>query len=255
VRSVVLDSVLPPDVNFDEMSAVNLIRALNVVFDGCAVDRACAAANPNLGQKFAELVARADREPLALDADATVRGAQVVGAIYAALHSPRTIPQIPRIITSAAKGDYTALTQLVRENLGPSSFTWGLRLSVWCGEEMPFEDPQRIASQVSPALGLGGIDEGAATPALCRAWNVAPAPAVENEPVRSDVPTLIFAGEFDPDTPPRWGRRLLEAMPNARFVELRGRSHGAAFNQCGTEILRAFLRAPRAPLTVDCALR
>jgi pimeloyl-ACP methyl ester carboxylesterase len=255
VRSLVLDSVLPLEVNFDEVSAANLLRSLNLVFDVCAIDRECGAANPNLRQKFLELVARADREPLPIDAEATVRGAQVVDAIYSALHSTQAIPVIPRIITNAANGNYAALQQLVRENLGPSRFTWGLRLSVWCSEEMPFEDPQRIASQASPTLGLGGLDAGGPSPALCRAWNVAPAPAVENEPVKSDVPVLIFSGEFDPDTPPEWGRRLLDAMPNARFVELRGRSHGSAFNACGSEIIMAFLRAPRGPLAVDCALR
>ena len=233
VRSVVLDSVLPPEANFDEAATANLVRALNVVFDTCAIDRECGAANPNLRQKFAELVARADREPLPIDADAQVRGAQVVDAIYSALHSPQAIPLIPRIITNASNGNYAALQQLIRDNLGPSRFTWGLRLSVWCAEEMPFEDPQRVASQVAPSHGLGRVDERAATPALCRAWNVAPAPAIENEPVTSDVPVLIFAGEFDPDTPPEWGRRLLDSMPNAKYVELRGRSHGAAFNKCG----------------------
>jgi pimeloyl-ACP methyl ester carboxylesterase len=255
VRSLVLDSVLPPEVNFDEVSAMNLLRSLNLVFDVCAIDRECGAANPNVRQKFLELVARADREPLPLEVEATVRGAQVVDAIYSALHNPQAIPVIPRIITNAANGNYAALQQLVRDNLGPSRFTWGLRLSVWCSEETPFEDPQRITSQTSPTLGLGGIDEGGPSPALCRAWNVAPAPAVENEVVKSDVPVLIFSGEFDPDTPPEWGRRLLDAMPNARFVEFRGRSHGAGFNACGAEILMAFLRAPRGPLAVDCALR
>jgi pimeloyl-ACP methyl ester carboxylesterase len=255
VRSLVLDSVLPPEVNFDEVSAMNLLRSLNVMFDTCAIDRECGTAHPNLRQQFAELVARADREPLPFGVDANVRGAQVVDAIYSALHNPQAIPVIPKIIANAASGNSTALQQLVRDNLGPSRFTWGLRLSVWCSEELPFEDPRRIATQVSPTLGLGGIDEGAATPALCAAWNVAPAPAVENEPVKSDVPVLIFSGEFDPDTPPEWGRRLLDAMPNARFVEFRGRSHGAGFNACGAEIQRAFLRDPRGPLAVDCALR
>ncbi|MCK7504017.1 MAG: hypothetical protein MZV70_07890 [Desulfobacterales bacterium] len=45
------------------------------------------------------------------------------------------------------------LAALVKGNQGPSSFTWGLRYSVWCAEEMPFEDPARVASQVSPASG------------------------------------------------------------------------------------------------------
>jgi len=261
VRSVILDSVLPPDVNFDEVSAANLQRALNAVFDACAVDRRCAEAYPDVRRLFAGLVAAADARPLALGIvdvkgqAVEVRGAQVVDAIYAALHDVQAIPRIPSIVADASAGRHETLAALVKGNQGPSSFTWGVRYSVWCAEEMPFEDPARIASQVSPALGLGGIDEGAATPEECRAWNVAPAAAVENTAVASDVPVLVFAGEFDPDTPPSWGRQLLETMPNARYVELRGRSHGAGFSACGGEIAQAFLRDLRGPLPVDCALK
>ena len=184
-----------------------------------------------------------------------IRGAEVVAAVYAALHDPQMIPQIPRIIDSAAAGNYEELTSLVKGNQGPSGMAWGLRYSVWCADEAPFEDPERIAAQISLARGLGGIDEGTAPPEVCRAWRSIPAPAMESAPVKSDVPALIFAGEFDPDTPPDWGRQLLESMPNAVYVEVRGRSHGAGFSPCGGEITMAFLRAPGAPLPVECALR
>jgi pimeloyl-ACP methyl ester carboxylesterase len=262
VRSVVLDSVLPPEVDFDEVSAANLQRSLDLVFDACAVDRECGRAFPNVRGEFAALVARADRAPLPLDlrgADAGakpvhVRGAQVVDAIYAALHDPQSIPAIPGIVHAAASGDYASLARLVKANQGPSSFAWGLRYSIWCADEAPFEDAARVASQTSPALGLGGIDEGAATPEVCRAWDVRPAPRVESQPVASSVPALIFAGEFDPDTPPQWGRQLLAGLSKAFYVEMRGQSHGAAFNRCGVEIMTVFLRDPAAPPPVGCAL-
>ncbi len=263
IRSVVLDSVLPPEVNFDEVAAGNLLRALNSVFDGCASDRECGTAYPDLRLRFGNLVAAADRQPLKLPIDpadaggrpAGIRGAQVVDAIYNALHKPQMIPQIPRMISAAAAGDYAELLPLVKENLGPSSVSWGMRYSVWCSEEMPFESADRIAAQLSPGLGIGGIDETTASPEVCRAWKVSPAPAVENEPVKSDIPTLILAGEFDPDTPPGWGRQLLESMPNARYVEFRGRSHGAGFSACGVEVVSAFLRHPGSPLAAECTLR
>jgi pimeloyl-ACP methyl ester carboxylesterase len=263
VRSAVLDSVLPPEASFDEGASQNLLRALGVVFDGCAVDRECSIAIPDLRERFARLVAAADRKPLALalpqapkgGPPVVVRGAQVVDAIYAALHDPAAIPHIPRIVSAAAAGRTDELAPLVEGNQGPSRLSWGMRLSVWCAEEMPFERPERIAAQLSPALGLGGIDETTTSPEVCRAWGVAPAPAIENEPVKSDVPTLVFAGELDPDTPPDWGRRLLVSMPNARYVELRGLSHGAGSSPCGTQISRAFLADPLAPLDAGCSFR
>ncbi|MBN8228810.1 alpha/beta fold hydrolase [Corallococcus macrosporus] len=260
VRSVVLDSVLPPEVNFDEVSATNVLRVLNQVFDGCAVDRACGARYPDLRARFAKLVADADRRPLKLalraaGAPAEIRGAQVVEAIYSAMHEPIQIPRIPRLIVDASEGRLEALRGLISDNQAPSAMAWGLRYSVWCAEELPFEDAERIAAQQSPAMGLGGVSAGNASPQECRAWNVTAAPAVENEPVKSDVPALVFAGEFDPDTPPEWGHRLLDSMPNAYPVDMRGRSHAASFNSCGASIVKAFLQDPSHPPAVDCALK
>lgn len=260
IRSLVLDSVLPPDVNFDESAGANLWRSLDLVFDGCAVDPACSRAFPDLRRRFASLVARAERRPLRLTVSESerteIRGAEIAAALYAALHDPRAIPLIPRIVAEAEAGRYDGLLPLLRGNLGPSSFSWGLRLSVWCAEELPFEDPGRVAAQSAPALGLGGVDEGTASPEICAAWNVARAAEEDNRPVSSPVPVLIFAGEFDPDTPPDWGRSLLETMPNARFVQMPGLSHGASFNRCGAQVMLAFLDAPaERTLSLDCVTR
>lgn len=258
VRSVVLNSVLPPEVNFDEVASANLLRALDLVFDGCAIDRECGAAFPDLRRTFADLVAAADRKPLTLQLEngsRELRGAEIAAAVYDELHDAGAIPLLPRFLADLAAGRYEGLRRLLAPAAGPSSVALGLRHSVWCAEEMPFEDAERVGRQTSSAMGLGGLDERAASAERCRAWNVPPSPPIENQPVKSDVPALIFAGEFDPDTPPDWGRQLLESMPNAYYVELRGQSHGAGFHPCGREITRAFLRDPDSPPPVGCALQ
>ncbi len=256
VRSVLLDSVLPPEANFDETASANLVRSLNVVFDACATHTACAAAHPHLSDTFYGLVRNADARPYSLSgADGKlirVAGAQVVDAVYAALHMPSRIGDIPAIIGTAAAGDHKALDELVRMNQGPSGFTWGLRLSVWCGEEMPFEDPARVSAQTDPVLRLGGIDERTASVAMCKAWNVKPAAVVENQPVVSDVPTLVMTGAFDPDTPPAWGNQLLRHMTKARVLVFPAQSHGAGFNRCGATVAKAFFHDPSAPLDATC---
>lgn len=262
VRSVLLDSVLPPQVGFDEHASANLKRALDMVLDGCAVDPACADAYPHLARDFAALLARADRRPLppfgVLGSDGrevTVRGAQVVAALYAALHDPSAIGRIPTVIEDSLDGRTGGLMSWVKEDQGPSSFSWGLRLSVWCSEDMPFEDPRLVEEQTSPAWGLAGVDERTTSTAVCRAWNVAAAAPSEHEPVASDVPVLVLAGAFDPDTPPQWGRSLLERMPHARMILFPGESHGAGFNRCGAAIETAFFHDPSGPLPLECVLK
>lgn len=241
VRAMVLDSVLPPEINYDEAATANTWRSLNAVFDGCAIDPACSAAWPDARGDFNALVARGE-----IDA---------VTGVGLALQDPRLIPLIPRAVGSAADARPEELAGWIARAQGPSGFTWGLRLSVWCSEEAPFEAPGRIEAQVAIDRGLGGADARTASVAMCRAWNVAPAEAVENTPVTSDIPTLIFAGEFDPSTPPDWGRRLLAQMPRATFVSMPGLSHGASFNRCGGMMAVAFFRDPDATPDVVCANR
>ena len=262
VRSVILDSVLPPEADFDESASANLTRALNAVFDGCRVNPACARAYPSIAGQFYSLVDRTTVQPLTLtpaimgsDNRAVIAdGAVVVDAIYSALHNPGQIGQIPAIIADANNGKTDRLAALIKDNQGPSNFTWGLRLSIWCGEEMPFEDSSQVEDQTSPGWGLGGIDERTASVAMCKAWNVAAADPRENLPVKSDVPVLVLSGEFDPDTPPQWARAMAANLTHARFVLMPGQTHGAGFNRCGGTIEPAFLRDPSAPLDTTCVL-
>lgn len=249
VRSVVLDSVLPVDVNYDEAAASSLRRAINALLDACAGDQVCDVRYPDLRARFAALVADADRDGIPAPGR-VLRGRDIVEAVGAGLQQPGVIPALPDIISETAGGRLTGLLPLTRQVT--STFNWGLRLSIWCGEEMPFENAHRMTSQISPTLGLGGTDNRTATPEMCAAWRVSSADALANAPVTSDVPVLILAGEFDPITPPAWGRRLLRTMTNARFVQVPGQSHGAMFNRCGGQITMAFLRDPRAQLNGDC---
>jgi 3-oxoadipate enol-lactonase len=43
---------------------------------------------------------------------------------------------------------------------------------------------------------------------------------------RIAAPTLVVSAEHDPIAPPRFGRALARAIPGARFLELKGKSHG-----------------------------
>lgn len=262
VRSMLLDSVLPLEVSFDEVSATNLMRSLNLVFDDCAVTTECFRDHGDIRKKFFDLVERADREPLPLpisDSEAggkpaRIGGSVVVNAIYSGLHNTTTIPNLPGIVDEASRGNYARLTELVKQNLGAPGYSWGLRYSVWCSEEFPFEDRNAIAAQLSPGRGLGGINLGTLPPEACDAWDVPAAPAKENQPVTSSVPTLIFAGEFDPDTPPVWGQQLLGPLSQAYFVEFRGRSHTPGFFRCGQQVAAEFFRHPEKAPAMDCVL-
>jgi pimeloyl-ACP methyl ester carboxylesterase len=81
----------------------------------------------------------------------------------------------------------------------------------------------------------------------------APVPdPIEGEPVHSDVPTLILAGEYDPNTPTAYSRLAAETLPNSYYFEFRGFGHVVLSQQatrtgppaCAMQVMAAFIADP-----------
>jgi pimeloyl-ACP methyl ester carboxylesterase len=135
----------------------------------------------------------------------------------------------------------------------------GAYYSIVCAEEAPFTSIETIQSSNSKVRQrIQTAADPSAAFANCAAWNVPSAPAIENMPVSSDIPALILAGEFDPITPPDWGKQVAENLPNARFIEFAGVGHGVLGQgvlnfKCSYDILNAFLANPSVQPDSQCA--
>jgi pimeloyl-ACP methyl ester carboxylesterase len=57
-------------------------------------------------------------------------------------------------------------------------------------------------------------------------WPRGEIPADFLEPVHSDAPVLIFSGNMDPVTPPKYGEEVAEHLPNSRHVVISEAGHG-----------------------------
>jgi hypothetical protein len=89
--------------------------------------------------------------------------------------------------------------------------------------------------------------------AICEDWEVAPAGQIENQPVRSDIPTLVLAGEYDPITPPAWGQMVASDLSRSYFFEFPGVGHGASVaDVCPLKVTLAFLNDPNVSPDSSC---
>jgi len=80
---------------------------------------------------------------------------------------------------------------------------------------------------------------------------VAPVGASFDEPVTTDVPTLVFAGTLDPITPYAESEAQADRMPEARLVTVPGGGHGDQnFDDCTRSAATAFWADPTADLPV-----
>jgi len=272
LRSVILDSVAPPQVNLYLDATANADRAFNVLFEGCAADVVCNSLYPNLRTVFYDLAEHLDRQPVTVQVKHPVTGGSfdvpltryaLVSAMFDALYSAQSIKLLPGAIYDARDGDYTPLADLVAQSASVTDlFSLGMSLSVECNEEAPFASldevraakaiyPNALRAATSPYWFVSEIGFS-----LCQEWGAASPAPIENEPVHSDIPTLVLAGEYDPVTPPAWGKQTAAHLSRSFFYEFPAIGHGVVQGGlCPTSIMTAFVRDPATAPDVSCITR
>jgi pimeloyl-ACP methyl ester carboxylesterase len=261
LRSVVLDAVYPPDVDLYLELPANGVRAFDALFVGCASDAACSAAFPDLETVFFDTVDRLNETPASFEItdaltreryDALLNGDDLVGTLFSFLYHTEVIPSLPQIIYDAAEGSFDLIALIQGSLLAQREVvSLGMQFSVECNEEHTFsslEDYEAILADYPQFAGfLEYATVGKLSFDICQGWDSGQADPIENEPVVSDVPTLLMTGEFDPVTPPAWARRAAETLPYGSVIEYPGVGHGASVVEgCPRDMLISFLNDPTA---------
>ena len=263
IRSVILDSTYPLQVDLYTALPSNADRAFTVLFDGCAADPTCNAAFPQLETAFFQLVEGLNEthvshpitHPLTGQSfEALLNGDGLIGILFDSLYDTSIIPLLPRIISGARNGNYTALALIqgaLLIDLDHSSI--GMHFSVQCGEEMHFTTLEEIAAASKAYPQLRNNFGSTADFKICQFWGARKADPIENQPVSSDIPTLVLAGEYDPITPPLWGQLAAENLSSSFSFEFPGVGHGVSTSgACPLQITRAFLDNPTVKPDASC---
>ena len=265
IRSVVLESTLPLEVNYDEVGVDAIVYALERLFKNCKSDADCAAAYPNLENEFYETVAKLNFEPVSAGVkdektgetfEIKLNGDDFATWIvdYLLSDSAEAIKDAPLVIHATFTGKYEPFKRYANEKVSPSNYSLGMRYSVWCVEEFPFENRRKIAAQSTIYTRLKGY-EVMALPEICGVWNVSAAKPIENKAVKSDIPTFVIGAEYDAYTPPDWGKSTAtKNLKNSFFVEIPWAGHGPAFSTpCLRDLIAAFYDEPtKAPDSSVC---
>ena len=260
-RAVVANTPLPVEAGYDEYGESAMRRTLDLVIAGCERTPACDDAHPRLDWKFRQIIARASTRPWTIAVDDPENSSRkrmvratswvVANALLDQLYSPQSFETVPARIDAIWNGDRQALASII--DISKSSYPWLMRMSVWCNEEVPFEDTRKVAADLHAYPEFAGVDQATIPLSLCNAAGFHAAPAArENQPVSSDVPFLIFSGEFDPATPPSLQRAMASTLPQATIALFPWAAHGAGFSRCGGRLVKQFLDDPRAKLDSSC---
>lgn len=257
VRSVILDSTVPPQHHLLTAVPGATARVFNTLFTGCAADPTCNATYPNLDTVFYSLVTQLNANPVTFqttDANTGNRytvlfhGDDLVNVAFSAFYVTQAIGVIPQMIYQVRDGNYQRASQLYGLLIFDDSVSWGMYFSVECAEDVDTLTASQVAAaaQAYPPtlrpdqlIGLEGELPG------CQGWGVPPVPASEANPVTSTIPTLVMESEYDPITPPANGDLVAQTLPDSYKFLFPGVGHGAMlFNDCPTRIAIAFWSAP-----------
>jgi len=153
-------------------------------------------------------------------------------------YSPLTAALLPLSIDAAAHGDVGPLLGQAKLLSGDLSDTMngGMQLSVICSEDADLLAPR--PEDAHTILGTRMVDTLQAT---CSVWPKGSRPADFHQPLATDLPVLLFSGQYDPVTPPRYGEQVASHMPHARHLVLTGQGHNVINAGCAPELVRNFI--------------
>lgn len=207
VSRAALLGVLPPEAPTGRDFARGGQQALDSAFASCARDSACRRKAPDPRHDVVALLERLQRSP----ASVTLRSegdteqvrltarAAAEALFIAAYYPPQLMRMLSLVHDAVATGDLRGLTTQFAE-LSRSKRTAravGLRLSVWCAEDIPRLKPTDTLASRS-VLGIPALPE---IVAACAEWPHAVIPASYGARVFSSIPTLLMSGGRDPATP------------------------------------------------------
>jgi pimeloyl-ACP methyl ester carboxylesterase len=265
LRSVILDGVVPPQTNFNLNGAQTMNRSFEELFKACQKDLSCNKAYPDLEKVFYETVDKLNKTPARIsltDSNATppvtyqhavIDGDTFMSGIFQMLYAGAIIPALPRVIFEAHQGKFDFFGRIFSQLVFDRSMSYGMYYSVFCSEDGVFKPEDQNLNNLPPEIVAAEKDTPAQLLEDCRIWQVTPLGPSANQPVISDIPTLLLSGQFDPVTPPPYAQAVAANLSHSQSVVFPTGGHGQAMEgTCEDGMINAFLAAPQTPVDTSC---
>lgn len=278
IRSVILDSVYPPHIDALNEEPLITFQAFETLAEGCQADPACRQAYPDLEDVLYELVEDLEYYPAEVELWDDYYGEYYLTDYYGldllydlvdSMYDSATIPYLPAFIYAMYDGDYDYAFEILDipyagyydddydEYTGEDvSDSEGAYFSVECYDESWFNSASQAESLAAEypdlvtELLVYSVEDMLD---ICDLWGSQQPPAIEDQPVRSDIPTLILNGKYDPVTPPSWAQSAAEYLSSSQLFIFPGYGHAVIdAGSCPVEMMIDFLDNPFSQLSPEC---
>src|SRR5882724_3902349 len=268
IRSVILDSVYPPEVRAYESRQAGVEAAFKKLFDACRVTAYCRVNYPELERSLFKTIAWLDIRPLPVTVpdprDGTpikvrVTGQTLIEMARYSLAFGDARYTLPAFLNAVSLVDPSVLEPVMSHliesslGLGLGEFSEGKYFAVECNEEIPFNDPERVRQDSAQHRRFAGFAYQLEDLPNCDSWRSGPLDESLKAPIASDIPTLVLSGELDPITPTEFAETAVSRLKNGQLVHVVGSGHSLlTTSRCAIDVAGAFLKKPMAALKSEC---
>jgi pimeloyl-ACP methyl ester carboxylesterase len=254
IKSLMLDSPLPSFVNYEEHALSNHNEAINQIFDNLEADSVQNGLFPNLKQRFQayftsisskkfeiQYQEKGCAKPLKIHYSKN----ELLDAVIDRLNNNQ-FNTLPTVIDDLIKGKHEMYIKEVLDSKfsGDKNLSYGMRLSVYCSEQMAYSNKAIVKKQDLIFPWFAGYPFNNINHEICACWQVKPEPAIVKTPVYSNIPALITGGEIDPWCRPFYNRLIKRTMPNSQLLIFKNRAHSTGYGDENTDFLKPFLDNP-----------
>jgi pimeloyl-ACP methyl ester carboxylesterase len=277
VRSVTIDSVLPPPMASVAVSWTMQRQGLDEIFNACAAEPACHARYPDPLGTLVSLVKKYEATPLkmrvmpswvpgekpepgAQPVDVLVDGASIT--YWAGGASEIFGNRLPEFLYDMAGGKTDGVAASIAaigfaHSTEPLSF--GLHNGVTCSEWAPYEaadsvmDAGKKAFPDYPESVLSQSPQFGFLKDTCKMWGVPKAPAAQREVTTNAIPTLVIAGSYDAMTSAKAAEAAAKPIPGSTLIVIPGVGHYVMrSSECAQKVMHAFVDNPKTKPDVSC---
>ena len=153
IKSVVLDSVVPPSFNVNITGIATISRSFNLLFAACAADTTCNTKYPDLKNVFSKTVAKLNATPVTVQitdpntnqkVDAKATGDKLISSMIILLYESDAYPLFPQFIYAINNGNYNILGPLLSIPLAEEKdISYGMHIFPWNAVRIGLLVPRR----------------------------------------------------------------------------------------------------------------
>ncbi|GAB5522926.1 MAG: alpha/beta fold hydrolase [Roseivirga sp.] len=258
VRSAILAGILAPEVNYFSGTLLNFENALFSVFERCEQNEDCDSRYPGIKDRMLKALKKLQSDPLHIDFEGqpfVLNPDDALLILFISMYERSSMGYIPLLIEAIEDRETKVLASyLVSIKHLYNIANWAMNYSVMAYEELPFYDELAVVESLKKSeIAFPFTSYSDSGIKLMSKWHSSRASEIENQPVVSEIPTLMVSAGLDHVTPVSNAKEAIQHLKNGYELIFPDEGHSSFYNTCFFQIAEDFLNNPDQRPDIGCS--